>query len=203
MAQKRPRTPDEDKISHLFLVDPAKAFELWIASEACEKTRHAIEKLCGPEVDVDNVFADANYKAFRSIKTFDPSRASFTTWFRKIVQNVLKSALRKKLQSVESGATQLFELEMDQRRPRRPTTEELLEPTIANGPSRWEVYWQRLEVLIGQLPDLERQVIEAVLRQEPLADFARRLGKQPGNIYTSKHKAIAKLRRWANEANDE
>jgi DNA-directed RNA polymerase specialized sigma24 family protein len=104
---------------------------------------------------------------------------------------------------VESGATQLFELEMDQRRPRRPTTEELLEPTIANGPSRWEVYWQRLEVLIGQLPDLERQVIEAVLRQEPLADFARRLGKQPGNIYTSKHKAIAKLRRWANEANDE
>jgi RNA polymerase sigma-70 factor (ECF subfamily) len=146
-------------------------------------------RMTGNEQDAEDIAQESLLRAYRQIHTLD-GRASFRTWFYRIVTNCSLDLLRKSERRHQMAS-----------RPADADAEDpvTLLPSHEPGPDRVAMsneVRERLSAAMGELSPAERSAF--VLRHfEGMAfeDLSRLLGCRPGAARHSVFRAVQKLRR--------
>ncbi|MBX6369962.1 MAG: sigma-70 family RNA polymerase sigma factor [Rhodospirillales bacterium] len=110
---------------------------------------------------------------FRLLKTYDPARASLSTWLTIVARSTARDALRRK------RAPQL-------------TLEDAPEPALAVDPVEPA---EKLAIPEGLLSPRQKEVLDMLYERDmDVAEIAASLGVDPQTVRSMHHKALVKLR---------
>lgn len=110
---------------------------------------------------------------FRLLKTYDPARASLSTWLTIVARSTARDALRRK------RAPQL-------------TLEDAPEPALAVDPVEPA---EKLAIPEGLLSPRQKEVLDMLYERDmDVAEIAAALGVDPQTVRSMHHKALVKLR---------
>ncbi len=142
--------------------------------------RYGVASDAGDVEDLaQDVFVRLVKDGFRLLRSYDPSRASLSTWLTLVARSVTIDHLRRrKLPTVPLGGAE--------------PTQAPAEPAEA------------LEVPAGLLSPRQQLVLTLLFDDDlSVEEAARALGVEPQTIRSTKHKAIVKLRRFFGAAEEQ
>ena len=130
--------------------------------------------------EAEDIVSEAFMLAARSFRSFDPSRAKFSTWVIKIANNCMNTYYRRE----------------------RPTVDvDEIAPILVSEGSEEDVIDDRALVdrLLGVLDDDERELVVLKFREDMRnVDIAQQLGMNASTVSTLLSRAVAKMRAAAN-----
>ncbi|MBN2713823.1 MAG: sigma-70 family RNA polymerase sigma factor [Planctomycetes bacterium] len=131
-----------------------------------------------PGQDLDDLVQDVFVRIFKNdsnlLKTFDPGRASLSTWLTIVTRSTVLSRFRKKQIPTVSYEPDLHEGTMDE------TAEEESKPEFPEG-----LLSTRQKLIMTMLYEKEMDI----------AEIAENLGIEAQSVRSAKHKALEKLRK--------
>ena len=130
--------------------------------------------------EAEDIVSEAFMFAARSFRSFDPSRAKFSTWVIKIAINCMNTYYRRE----------------------RPTVDvDEIAPILVSESSEEDVIDDRelVDRLLGVLDDDERELVVLKFREDMRnVDIAQQLGMNASTVSTLLSRAVAKMRAAAN-----
>ena len=167
------------------LVEAAQAGDRWALEELVRRTHRSVYtcalRLVGNPDDAADVTQDVYLRVVRKLSSFR-HEASFTTWLNRVTTNVAMSALKRRTRRVAvEGAI----IPPDTRDPSPDPAERAETVALA----------QRLERLIAELPQGQRQVL--VLRDlygQSTDEVADAMGLTPGAVKVRLFRARERLK---------
>ena len=130
--------------------------------------------------EAEDIVSEAFMLAARSFRSFDPSRAKFSTWVIKIAINCMNTYYRRE----------------------RPTVDvDEIAPILVSEGSEEDVIDDRelVDRLLGVLDDDERELVVLKCREDMRnVDIAQQLGMNASTVSTLLSRAVAKMRAAAN-----
>ena len=140
------------------------------------------------EMDAQELAQDTFLRAFSHIDSYDPQKASFSTWLCRIAYRLTLDFLKRRRPQIVS----IEENEVWQ----EDISDEQLESELSTGR---EERIQRLQELIDELPDEERLLLTLYyLEDRPLTEIAYITGIEPGplanRLYRTRKKLLLKLK---------
>lgn len=137
----------------------------------------AARSLAGDDAEAEDLAQDVFVRLckddFRLLKTYDPARASLSTWLTIVARSTARDALRRK-------------------RAPQVTLEDAPEPALAVDPIEPA---QKLSLPEGLLSPRQKEVLAMLYdRDMDVAEIAAALGVDPQTVRSMHHKALVKLR---------
>jgi RNA polymerase sigma-70 factor (ECF subfamily) len=135
--------------------------------------QHKPNRVAGDAEDIaQDVFVRLVERDYRLLRTYDPARASLSTWLTLVARSTALNRLRK-----------------------RDATVPLTEAQKGRLPAREEATREGIEVPEGLLSPRQHLVLRLLFEREmTVEEAAATLGVDAQTIRSTKHKAIAKLR---------